>query len=86
MHRFFPISATSAPVVTVSLAGPPRCTAFDTNADAFEISLVRGSILAGIPLLGICRGVQVMNIALGGTLVQDFVRAPVVGSTMDRRR
>jgi putative glutamine amidotransferase len=44
----------------------------DTNADAFEISLVRGSVLAGIPLLGICRGMQVMNIALGGTLVQDL--------------
>jgi putative glutamine amidotransferase len=44
----------------------------DTNADAFEISLARGSVVAGIPLLGICRGMQVMNIALGGTLVQDL--------------
>ena len=44
----------------------------DTNVDAFEISLARGSVSAGIPLLGICRGMQVMNIALGGTLVQDL--------------
>jgi putative glutamine amidotransferase len=41
------------------------------RADEFEISLVRGAVAARMPVLGICRGMQVFNVALGGTLVQD---------------
>lgn len=37
--------------------------------DEFEIRLVRLAVDSGVPLLGICRGVQVMNVALGGDLV-----------------
>lgn len=36
--------------------------------DDFEIALVRTAVDSGWPILGICRGLQVMNVALGGTL------------------
>jgi putative glutamine amidotransferase len=40
--------------------------------DAFEMSLVEHALRVGIPILGICRGMQVLNVALGGTLFQDL--------------
>jgi putative glutamine amidotransferase len=40
--------------------------------DAFEIALARRAMERDVPLLGICRGMQVMNVARGGTLVQDL--------------
>jgi putative glutamine amidotransferase len=39
--------------------------------DAFELELVRRALDRGLPLLGACRGIQILNVALGGTLVQD---------------
>lgn len=44
----------------------------DMERDAFEMALVHGALAARIPLLGICRGCQVLNVALGGTLYQDL--------------
>ena len=41
--------------------------------DQFEIAMLRGALERGIPVLGICRGVHVINVALGGTLIQDLV-------------
>ncbi|HWQ77112.1 MAG TPA: gamma-glutamyl-gamma-aminobutyrate hydrolase family protein, partial [Syntrophomonas sp.] len=40
--------------------------------DAFEIRLAQLALSRGKPALGICRGCQIMNIAAGGTLVQDI--------------
>jgi putative glutamine amidotransferase len=40
--------------------------------DEFEIRLARRAMERDIPLLGICRGMQLMNVARGGTLVQDL--------------
>lgn len=51
----------------------------DQVRDAFEIELLRGAREAGIPILAICRGVQVMNVAFGGTLFQH-VPAQVPGA------
>jgi putative glutamine amidotransferase len=40
--------------------------------DAFEMALVGLALRRGIPIFGICRGLQVLNVALGGTLYQDL--------------
>jgi len=44
----------------------------DSEVDRREIALVREAKRLGIPVLGICRGAQVINVALGGTLIQDL--------------
>lgn len=40
--------------------------------DEFEFRLIREALLARKPILGICRGCQVFNVALGGTLIPDL--------------
>lgn len=48
--------------------------------DEYEIALVRAAAAAGVPLLGVCRGSQVMNVAMGGTLVQHVPEVPGAGT------
>jgi putative glutamine amidotransferase len=43
--------------------------------DAFELALVREALRVDLPLLGVCRGMQILNVALGGTLRQDLAGA-----------
>ena len=52
----------------------PHPTLYNVNEmqDAFDLALARWAIADKIPLLAICRGNQVVNVALGGTLVQDM--------------
>jgi putative glutamine amidotransferase len=45
----------------------------DPTRDALEIRLVRAARHRKMPILGICRGQQMVNVALGGTLYQDLV-------------
>ncbi len=45
--------------------------AAEAGRDQFEIELSRAAMKSGIPLLAICRGMQVLNVAMGGTLIQD---------------
>jgi putative glutamine amidotransferase len=47
-------------------------TALEPERDAFEFSLLLAARAAHLPVFGICRGLQVMNVALGGSLVQDI--------------
>ncbi|MBD0740799.1 gamma-glutamyl-gamma-aminobutyrate hydrolase family protein [Streptomyces sp. CBMA152] len=47
--------------------GPPA-----PERDAWELALIEAALASGTPLLGICRGMQLLNVALGGTLVQHM--------------
>ncbi|MCD6031130.1 MAG: peptidase [Thermomicrobiales bacterium] len=49
----------------------PTTYGIDPERDQFEIDLFDAALRSNIPVLGICRGIQVINVALGGTLIQD---------------
>ncbi|MFF0222394.1 gamma-glutamyl-gamma-aminobutyrate hydrolase family protein [Streptomyces sp. NPDC004629] len=53
--------------VTDPRTGPPA-----RARDAWELALIDAALAADVPLLGICRGMQLLNVALGGTLVQHL--------------
>jgi putative glutamine amidotransferase len=48
-----------------------RCTGFDRRRDTLEIALIREAFRVRMPVFGICRGEQIINVALGGTLIVD---------------
>jgi putative glutamine amidotransferase len=50
----------------------PKTTIVPPVRDRFELELARLAMERDMPLLGICRGEQVMNVAGGGTLIQDI--------------
>ncbi len=50
----------------------PKLGNLDQVRDSYELELARGAHQAGMPMLSICRGVQLLNVAFGGTLVQDI--------------
>jgi putative glutamine amidotransferase len=50
----------------------PRLAGLNAISDAFEIPLARAAAAMGLPTLAICRGMQVLNVALGGTLLQHI--------------
>ena len=50
----------------------PETVGTNPDRDSFEIALARGALQRGIPLLGVCRGMQVINVACGGTLDQHI--------------
>lgn len=54
-----------------------------TERDAWELALLRGALDRALPVLGICRGAQVVNVALGGTLEQHLPDA--MGGADDHR-
>lgn len=51
--------------------------------DQFELELARTVVYRGAPLLAICRGLQVLNVALGGTLIEDIPK--MVGTRVSHR-
>lgn len=50
----------------------PRLGDVDPARDAFEIALFRDAQTRALPVLAICRGIQLVNVAMGGTLWQDI--------------
>lgn len=61
--------------VLPSIYGEPAHPSFDAaepGRDEYEIELVKRAIEADLPVFAICRGIQVLNVARGGTLVQDI--------------
>ena len=64
-------------------AAHARTCDVEEQRDEFEIELVRAAARYGMPVLGICRGIQLVNVALGGTLVQHVPDA--VGEEHMRR-
>lgn len=53
-------------------AAHPTFDAAEPGRDAYELELARRAGDADVPLFAICRGIQVLNVARGGTLVQDI--------------
>lgn len=50
----------------------PKCGNFDLEVDRSNVALAKAAMDSGKPVLGVCRGMQLMNIARGGTLYQDI--------------
>jgi putative glutamine amidotransferase len=53
-------------------AASPALGDVDQERDLFELALFAAARQRGMPILGICRGIQLINVALGGTLWQDL--------------
>jgi putative glutamine amidotransferase len=52
-------------------------TVIDTRRDELEYALLAGCLDRGVPVLGVCRGLQLVNVALGGSLIQDLPHGPL---------
>lgn len=61
----------------------PQVYGVDRERDASEIALARAVVSENLPTLGVCRGAQVLNVALGGTLIEHL--PDVVGESVLHR-
>ena len=50
----------------------PRLGDVNDERDDFELALFHKALERGIPIFGVCRGMQMINVAMGGTLIQDI--------------
>ena len=72
----------SCPAAAISIRSPmernpdPANHGIRPKSDLFEIALVLEAKEQSIPVLGICRGLQIVNVAFGGTLHQDLPDHP----------
>lgn len=60
------------PGVYGKLSDLPRCGAIDRYRDSLEFALIASTLADNKPLIGVCRGEQILNISLGGTLHIDI--------------
>jgi putative glutamine amidotransferase len=75
LGRFDGLLLIGGPDVDPELYGEelhPACYGIDRVRDEFEIDLVRTALDRAVPTLAICRGIQLVNVALGGTLDQHI--------------
>jgi putative glutamine amidotransferase len=67
---------TGGPDVDPERYGQPEkrelCADIDPHRDELELALIEAAGAAMMPTLGICRGLQILNVALGGTLIADI--------------
>ncbi len=67
----------------------PSVHSINRPRDEMELSLTRAALRRGIPVFGICRGLQVMNVALGGNLIQhipDEIKTMIVHDDSENTR
>jgi putative glutamine amidotransferase len=62
----------------------PHCTLVNEQRDAFELEVLDGARARRLPILGICRGAQVLNVAFRGTLFYDIKSFGFHGHEGDR--
>ena len=75
IERFDGFLLTGGQDVSPAMYGEPfreECGEICESRDAMETFLVRAAISADKPIFGICRGIQFLNVALGGALYQDI--------------
>jgi len=60
----------------------PAVDSYDLKRDRYDIALVKQAAERQLPILGICRGCQLINVAFGGTLIQD-IPSQVLESTVN---
>ena len=60
------------------------CERINRERDAFEFALIRSVVRRDLPLVAVCRGIQVLAVALGGTLYQDIPREATIESEAKR--
>lgn len=73
--RFDGLLLMGGPDVDPELYGQephPTTYGVDRFQDDFEIGLLRAALELGIPVLAVCRGIQLVNVAMGGTLIQHI--------------
>ncbi len=65
--------------------GDVTASVYDVNPaqDALDFEITAAAIALGIPILGVCRGLQVLNVALGGTLIEDLPASAVLHTPGD---
>src|SRR3954466_2434892 len=87
LDRLGGLMVSGGPDVHPSVYGEephPSLGPTEPDLDAFELELLRRADARGMPILGICRGAQLLNVARGGTLVQDLPE--LVGTEVEHRQ
>ncbi|MBD0695575.1 gamma-glutamyl-gamma-aminobutyrate hydrolase family protein [Streptomyces sp. CBMA123] len=75
LARLDALVIAGGPDIDPAYYGQPAHPLTDVDSperDVWEVALLRGALAAGMPVLGICRGMQVLNVVCGGTLVQHL--------------
>jgi putative glutamine amidotransferase len=72
MHGLVLTGGEDVDPIHYAAAAHPQLGEIHPGRDEFEIALVRAARARKLPTLAICRGIQVVNVALGGSLIQDI--------------